>query len=76
MYEIETENLYKDISKDVRSKFDTRTYPKDHPSGISSSCNNKVLGMFKEEAGGDITKEFEVHTLEWGHNTSTTQPTT
>ena len=33
-YEIETEDLYKDISGDVDVKFDTSNFPKDHPSGI------------------------------------------
>ena len=35
-YEIETEDFLQDISKDVKSKFDTSNYPKDHPSGIET----------------------------------------
>ena len=57
-YEIETEDFYKDISKDVKDKFDTSNYPENHPSGIPTGVNNKVLGMFKDEAGGKIIKEF------------------
>ena len=34
MYEIETEDFYKDISGDVKDRFDTSDYPDNHPSGI------------------------------------------
>ena len=58
LYEIETEDFYKDISGDVKDKFDTSNYPENHPSGIPTGLNNKALGMFKDEAGGKIIKEF------------------
>ena len=58
MYEIETEDFYKDISADVKDRFDTSDYPPDHPSGIPSGFNKKVLGTFKDEVGGDIIDEF------------------
>ena len=58
MYEIETEDFYKDISGDVKDRFDTSDYPENHPSGIPTGINKKVLGMFKDEAGGKIIKEF------------------
>ena len=58
MYEIQTEDFYKDISKDVKYRFDTSDYPPDHPSGIPSGLNKKVLGMFKDEAGGKVIDEF------------------
>ena len=58
MYEIETEDFYKDISKDVKDRFDTSDYPENHPSGIQTGINKKVLGMVKDEAGGKIIKEF------------------
>ena len=58
VYEIETPDFYKDISPDVREKFDTSNYPKDHPSGIETGVNKKVIGMFKDEMGGNIIKEF------------------
>ena len=51
-YEIETEDFYRDISPDVKAKFDTSNYPKDHPSGILTGVNKKVIGMFKDEAAG------------------------
>ena len=58
MYEIETEDFYKDISGDVKDRFDTSDYPDNHPSGIPTGCNKKVLGMFKDEATGKSIKEF------------------
>ena len=58
MYEIQTEDIYKDISGDVKDRFDTSDYPPNHPSGIPTGCNKKVLGMFKDEAGGKIIDEF------------------
>ena len=58
MYEIQTEDFYKDISKDVKDRFDTSDYPENHPSGIPTGINKKVLGMFKDEAAGKRIKEF------------------
>ena len=58
MYEIETEDFYKDISGDVRDRFDTSDYPSNHPSGIPTGCNKKVLGMFKDEVAGECIDEF------------------
>ena len=57
-YEIQTEDFYRDISSDVKSKFDTSNYPKDHPSGILTGVNKKVIGMFKDEASGKQIAEF------------------
>ena len=58
MYGIETEDFHKDISGDVKNRFDTSDYPNNHPSGIPTGCNKKVLGMFKDEAMGKSIKEF------------------
>ena len=58
LYEIQTEDFYKDISGDVRDRFDTSEYKEGHPSGIPTGINKKVLGMFKDEAAGKIIKEF------------------
>ena len=55
MYEIQTEDFYKDISKD---RFDTSDYPPNHPSGIPSGFNKKVFGMFKDEVNGKVIDEF------------------
>ena len=58
LYEIQTEDFYKDISGDVKNRFDTSNYPEGHPSGIPTGINNKVLGMFKDEAAGKPINEF------------------
>ena len=58
MYELQTEDFYKDINGDVKDRFDTSDYPPNHPSGISAGCNKKVLGMFKDEVAGKIIDEF------------------
>ena len=58
LYEIQTEDFYKDISRDVKDRFDTSNYPKNHPSIIVTGINKKVLGMFKDEAAGKNIKEF------------------
>ena len=57
-YEIKTDDFYADISADIRSWFDTSDYPKDHPSGIETGINKKVIGMFKDEAAGKQIEEF------------------
>ena len=43
---------------DVEERFDTSDYPTNHPSGIKTGLNSKVLGMFKDEASGKQTVEF------------------
>ena len=58
MYGIETEDFYKDISGDVKDRFDTSEYKDNHPSGIPTGCNKKVIGMFKDEVGGKCIEEF------------------
>ena len=58
MYEIPTEDFYKDIAPDIDQKFDTSNFEKDHISGIASVKNKKVIGMMKDEAGGKQITEF------------------
>ena len=47
MYEIETEDFYKDISQMLKPN-STRVITQTYPSGIESGCNKKVTGLFKE----------------------------
>ena len=57
LYQIHSEDFYKDISYDIEAKFDTSDYPPGHPSGILTGVNKKVIGMFKDEvAGKQITR--------------------
>ena len=58
MYEIQTTDFYKDIAPDVQTMFDTSNYPKEHPFGIKTGVNKKVIGLMKDEAGGKIITEF------------------
>ena len=59
-YEIKTKDFYKDINANIEKRFDTSDYPSNHPSGIKTGLNCKVLGMFKDEAGGKRIVEFVV----------------
>ena len=36
--------------------FDTSNFPNGHSSDIEVGCNKKVVGMFKDEAGGKIIR--------------------
>jgi len=57
MYEVKTEDFYKDIREDVLERFDTSNFPQNHSSGILR-MNKKLPGMFKVECGGEIISEF------------------
>ena len=56
VYDIETEDFYKDIAEDVESRIDTSGYLPDRPLPIGK--NKKVIGLMKDEFGGEIMKEF------------------
>ena len=56
VYDIKTEDFYKDIAEDVETRFDTSGYVPDRPLPIGK--NKKVIGLMKDELGGKITKEF------------------
>ena len=57
-YEIRTKDFYKDINPDIEKRFDTSDYPTNHPSGIKTGLNSKVLGILKDEDGGKQIVEF------------------
>ena len=57
-YEIKTKDFYKDIKDDVMEKFDTSDYPENHPSGITTGVNKKVIGKFKDEVAGKQITHF------------------
>ena len=56
MYEIKTEDFYKDIYADIETIFDTSAY-NNHPV-IDKKLNKKVIGMMKDETAGDEITEF------------------
>ena len=58
MYLIQTQDFYHDIHKDIKKKFDTSDYPENHPSGIKTGVNKKVIGKFKDEAAGKQITHF------------------
>ena len=58
VYEIESEDFYRDIAKDVKKMFDTSGYSKDDNSPLPIGENKKVIGLMKDELGGKIIKEI------------------
>ena len=56
VYKIRTEDFYADIAEDVESRFDTSRYVPDRPLPVGK--NKKVIGLMKDELGGEIMKEF------------------
>ena len=58
VYEIETENFYRDIAKDVKKRFDTSGYSRDDNRPLPIGENKKVIGLMKDELGGKIMTEF------------------
>ena len=53
---IKTKDFYKDISQDVYKRFDTSNYTFDRP--LHTGINEKVIGLMKDELGGNIITEF------------------
>ena len=53
---IKTDDIYKDIAKDVEKRFDTSNYELERP--LLKGKNKKVIGLMKDELGGRITQEF------------------
>ena len=57
VYEIGTEDFYKDIAEDVEARFDTSRY-KDGLRPLPAGKNKKVIGLMKDEINGDIITAF------------------
>ena len=53
-----TEDFFEDINNDVERWFDTSNYDKNDKRPLLIGKNKKVIGMFKDELGGKIMKEF------------------
>ena len=51
-----TDDIYKDIAEDVETRFDTSNFELDRP--LPNGKNKEVIGLIKEELGGEIMKEY------------------
>ena len=55
---IKTEDIYSCIAKDFETIFDTSNYELGRQ--LSKEKNKKVIGVMKDESGGNIMTEFAV----------------
>ena len=55
---IKTDDSYKDIAEDVRTRFDTSNYQLDRP--LPKAKNKRVIGLIKDKLGGKIMTKFVV----------------
>ena len=53
---IKTEDFHEDIANDVEKRFDTSNYEVNRP--LPTGKNKKVIGLMKDELGGNIMTEF------------------
>ena len=53
-----TEHFFEGIANDVERWFDTSNYDKNDKKPLQKGVNKKVIGIFKDELGGKIMKEF------------------
>ena len=53
-----TEDCFEDINNDVERLFDTSNYDENDKRPLQTGVIKKVIGMFKDELGGKIMKEF------------------
>ena len=53
-----TEDFFEDIAYDVERWFDTSNYDENDKRPLPIGKNKKVIGLFKDELGGKIIKEF------------------
>ena len=56
IYDIDTEDFCKDIAEDVKDRFYTSGYKPYRPLHVG--LNMKVIGLMKDELGGEIMTEF------------------
>ena len=58
VYEIETEDFYRDIAKNVKKRFDTSEYSKDDNMPLSIGEYKKVIGLMKDDLDGKLMTDF------------------
>ena len=56
VYHIKTKDFYTDIADDTPTRFNTSSYCPNRPLPIG--LNKKVIGLMKDELGGDIMSDF------------------
>ena len=56
IYDIKTEDFYKDIAEEVKGRFDTSRYNPNR--SLPVGLNKKLIGLMKDELGGEIITEF------------------
>ena len=55
---IQTEDFYKGVANDVERWFETSNYDENDERQLPRGNNKKVIGIFKDEVGGNIMTEF------------------
>ena len=58
VYEIKTEDFYRDIARDVETRFETSGYSVEDSRPLSVWKNKKIIGLMNDELGGKIMTEF------------------
>ena len=56
IYDIKTADFYKDIAEDTKDRFNMSGYNPNRPLPVG--LNKKVIGLMKDELGGEILTEF------------------
>ena len=73
IYSAKTEDFYKDIAGDAEARFDTRSYVPNRPLPVGK--NKKVIGLMKDELGGEIMKEFiSLRPKMYSHRVNNSEP--
>ena len=58
VYHIKTEDFYSVIASDVNVKFDRSGYNRNDARPLPIGLNKKVIGLMKDELGGEVMSEF------------------
>ena len=56
-YAVQTDDIYKDMADDAKSRYDFSEHPLDHP--LYDAFNRKALGFFKDELNSVPKQEFD-----------------
>ena len=56
--QVRVEDMYKDINQDVEKRFGTSNFDMDRPFPVGK--DNRVIGLMKDELGGQIMKKHVV----------------